>query len=73
MFFVTNFEVFHVLQRNETLIFMNEEENVDIEWARLMAIKPPALESVQVKPEAKAENVDVSASSEVSPILDLDY
>ena len=52
---------------------MHEEENVDIEWTRLMATSPPVLESVPVKTEAKAENVDVSASSEVSPTLDLDF
>ena len=46
--------------------FMNEEENVDIEWARLMAIKPPALESVRVKPEAKAENVVVAGGDHLS-------
>ena len=63
----------HVLQRNETLNFMNEEENIDIEWARLMAVKPPALENVAVKAETKAENVDVSANSETSPTLDLDF
>ena len=52
---------------------MNEEENIDIEWARLMAVKPPALENVAVKAETKAENVDVSANSEASPTLDLDF
>ena len=57
-----------------TLNIDNEEENVDYEWARLMAMKPPALESVKVKPEMKVENVDVSmASSEVSPTLELDF
>ena len=60
-------------KKRDFKFFINEEENVDIEWARLMAIKPPALETVRVKPEAKDENVDVSANSEVSSTLDLDF
>ena len=51
-----------------------EEENVDIEWSRLMRFKPPALENASVKEEMQPEVVDDSkVDSKVSPTLELDY
>ena len=70
-----SFEISTTCESDIIIIFcIHEEDNVDIEWSRLMRLEPPALEQVKVKSETKPESVDdCMADAETSPTLELDF